>query len=86
MKQNVYSIRDRKVGAYMTPFFSLNDDTAVRSFSHACENPQSLMSSYPEDYSLHCIGIFDDESGELLPESPRFLCNAPSRAAASLPA
>lgn len=65
----------------MTPFFSLNDETAVRSFGHACKSPDSLMASYPEDYSLYRLGEFDDVSGVILSEKPEFLLNAPSKAA-----
>lgn len=63
MKTNVYAIMDAKVSAFMTPFFSHNDQTAMRSIKAALNHPESAISASPEDYSLYRIGIFCDESG-----------------------
>lgn len=60
----------------MTPFFSINDQTAERSFRHAKQSPESIMHTHPEDYSLYRIGEFDDFSGDVVGETPHHICNA----------
>lgn len=76
MKQKIYAIRDAKVGAYMTPFFSHNNDTALRSFRHAGRSPESVMNSAPDDFALYCLGEFDDSSGKIIPlDTPDFVGN-----------
>lgn len=76
-KQNAYSVRDSKVGTYGVPFFTHNDATAKRSFNQLASDPNSVVAHNPEDFSLHRIGEFDDESGvmECLP-APEFVANA----------
>lgn len=74
MKLGVYSIRDKKLGAYMTPFYSHNNETAQRSFEHASKNEQSPMFTHPTDYELYKLADFCDESGSVTPLSaPEFV-------------
>lgn len=76
MKQNVYAINDSKVGAFMTPFFSHSDATAVRQFRAAGAHKDSILSTNPADFSLYNIGIFCDESGTIEPlPVPKFVAN-----------
>lgn len=70
MKYNVYAVRDIKTG-FLTPTLDQNDVSAARNFEHAVlNNRDSLFFSHPEDYALFCVGSFDTDSGELLPQLP----------------
>ncbi len=75
MIKGVYSIRDSKVG-YLLPTADNNDSVAVRNFAAACKHPDSLLQTNPQDFDLYCIGQFDDDSGELIPCTPKFIAHA----------
>lgn len=61
----IFSIRDRQLDAFMTPFFSPSRGSAVRSFIDEVRREGSPMAQHPEDYSLHLIGSFDDTSSQI---------------------
>lgn len=65
----MYSIHDSLTG-FMTPVLEQNDPSAMRNFSMACQQGQSLMSYRPSDFTLYHIADFDSISGELLPQVP----------------
>lgn len=66
MKLKVYSIFDVKAGTYGTPFFSVNDAIARRSFEDLAKDSNSTVSRHPEDYSLYQIGEFDGISAMMV--------------------
>lgn len=63
---NVYSIRDVKTG-FLTPTFEVNDAVAMRNFSHAVHNSDSILFSHFKDFDLYKVGTFDSDSGRLMP-------------------
>lgn len=63
MKLKIYSIRDKKAEVYFTPMFLSNDAVAIRMLRGELMSPTSNIAAFPEDYSLHKVGIFDDETG-----------------------
>ncbi|UPW40887.1 nonstructural protein [Sigmofec virus UA08Rod_6251] len=65
MITNLYSILDVKSGIYGPVISFHNDMTAIRSFTEMLIKPdgQSLLSLYPSDYILCCIGHFNQEAG-----------------------
>lgn len=67
---NAYSIYDSKTNAFSTPFFTVNNATALRSFSDLANDPNSQIAKHAEDFSLHYIGSFNDDTGELIPDKP----------------
>ena len=67
MELNIYSIYDKKAQAFMQPFFSPNDQMAVRSFQAACKE-NDLWSDNAADFSLFYLGLFDDGSGSINPQ------------------
>jgi len=67
MITQIYVVLDKLAGAYGSPFVMQNDSIAVRDFAFACRQPESSLSRHPEDYSLWCIGAFDDNSGRIAP-------------------
>ena len=68
MKYPFYAIRDVHVG-FNQPMTDINDNTAIRNFSYAINNPgNGVMNFQPKDYDLYRIGEFDTDSGLLIPE------------------
>lgn len=61
MKYPIYSYRDLKVG-FGAPATDMNDQSAIRGFSYAINNP-GIMNFSPKDYDLYKIGEFDTEKG-----------------------
>ena len=69
MTLRIYSIRDFASNTYGTPFFSTNDKTALRDFGHLKSDSRSLVGSYPHDFKLFCLGVFDDATGKIVPDN-----------------
>jgi hypothetical protein len=72
----MYAVYDVKAQMYSHPHFLQSDGVAIRSFSQVCEDENSQFNKYPSDFSLYFIGSFDVESGEVIPDVPRQICNA----------
>lgn len=62
MKFGLYSIKDAKTG-FMTPVLEQGDPSALRNFSAAVNQPDSLMHQYPNDFSLYKVANFDTDTG-----------------------
>lgn len=60
-KVSLYSIHDSKVGVYNAPFVQANDNAAIRAFTDEVNNPDSLLNRHPEDFTLFCLGSYDDD-------------------------
>lgn len=67
MKQAIYAIYDDAAAAFMTPFFVQNDQVAKRSFRDACLTEGTAMFNNRSDFTLHTIGVFDSDTGEITP-------------------
>lgn len=67
MKVNVYAILDTAGQAFLQPWFAANHALAFRNLEKACRNPDSPFVQFPADFTVFCIGQFDDDTGELLP-------------------
>lgn len=66
MIKGVYSLYDKKAKIYMNVFTDVNDGTAIRQMQQACNQENSIISQYPDDYALFRITQWDDETGQLL--------------------
>lgn len=66
----IFSIRDRQLDTFMSPFFAPARGAAVRSFVDEVKRDGSPMSQHPEDYSLHLIGSFDDVTSSIQSHAP----------------
>lgn len=76
MNLGVYCMRDVKTG-FMTPTFDVNDQTAIRNFSHSVVNSDSILFSFAKDFSLYKLGEFDSDSGCIIPlDLPKHLYEA----------
>jgi len=70
MKLNVYAVYDGKVGLFAKPMFLRSDGEALRPFMMQCENEETPLNKWPEDYTLHRLGTYSEETGEMITESP----------------
>ena len=61
--REVYAIFDRRLNAYMTPFFAANDAVALRQFSASVLYHETPMQQFPQDFELHGLGRFDELLG-----------------------
>lgn len=78
MKQKICAVFDSAMEAYLRPFFVPTTNMAVRSFNDevnraAEDNP---MHKHPSDYILHCLGEFDEGTGEFTREGACILVRA----------
>ena len=77
MELFIYSIYDKIAKAYNQPFFLQNDALAVRAFSTNVNSPDSQISKVPEEFTLYCLGAYDDSDGHLYPfTEPRLVIQA----------
>lgn len=61
----VYSIFDSKAEAYLQPFFAVSHGVALRQFISAIQQEDSNFNKFAGDYTLMCIGEFDERKGKL---------------------
>lgn len=62
MKYNIYSLRDNSAGYFGLPIYARNDEEMVRQLKFEIQKSKSLVSDFPSDFDLYCIGTFDDAS------------------------
>lgn len=70
MKQECFSVYDRRTQYFNVPFFSPTIESGKRSFMEVAKNPETLLHRYPEDYELFHVGSFNDETGVFEPMHP----------------
>lgn len=67
MKLQIYSIYDEKGKFFSSPYYSNNNDVAIRQFKSLVNDDQSTVSIYPADFTLFHIGTFDDSNAIITP-------------------
>ena len=65
MIHKIFSVHDSAAQAYIAPFFLPEEGQAIRGFKTAVNNPEHSFGQWPKDYSLMCIGEFDDNKGTI---------------------
>ena len=68
----LYAIRDSKAICYSPPFVARSDSEAMRIVIQSLQ-PDSQLSQFPDDFSLYCIGVWDEEVGLVEGVSPKFV-------------
>lgn len=63
---NVYGLFDCKTMFYHAPFVAHGNGDAVRVITSLVMGGQHPCSKFPEDFTLFCIGSFDDSKGGLV--------------------
>lgn len=62
----VFSVFDSKAQAYLTPFFSPTNGTAMRAWDKAVNEKGCPFEQNPEDYTLFEVGQWDENRGVLM--------------------
>lgn len=70
MQLFAYSVYDNKALVYGTPFFAVNDGSAIRSFYDLSNDPNTTVGRHPSDFSLFCVGAYDDQNASLVAAAP----------------
>lgn len=68
MNRLICAVFDSAAQTFGQPIFVIAKGQATRSFSDEVNRKgaeDNALASHPEDFSLHLLGEFDDESGEL---------------------
>lgn len=65
MKILAFAVFDKKINAFMPPFFCRTEGEAIRSFSDAAQDSGHMFAKHAEDYTLFKVGAFDDNAGRL---------------------
>jgi len=63
MQTNIYSVFDSKAQTFCRPFFSNNDQTAMRDFASAANDHNLDIGRHPTDFTLFRLGSFQDVTG-----------------------
>jgi len=78
MNVKLYSLYDAKAQLFGAPNLFQNDATAVRAMYSFAQQSGTTVHDYPDDFSVFCLGTFDDGSGHIASETPRFLATIAS--------
>lgn len=77
MTFKMYSIRDTKTETYQPPWCKSTHGEAEREFRTVCNDKNSRLNMYPEDFDLYYLGEYDDVSGKMKCEdSPQHIIKA----------
>lgn len=77
MKTKLFAIRDSKLGTYRPPMAYMHTGQAIREFEEACNDSNSALNKYSNDFTFYEIGTFDDETCEIdLLKTPTLLGTA----------
>lgn len=69
MKKMIYTVYDSVTEVYWHPFFAFNHEEAKRTIGNAVNAPaDNDLSLHPEDFTLYCIGTFNDQVNEVILE------------------
>lgn len=68
---NVYTLHDSKTLVYNSPFFAMNHGVARRMVSDVAADLNTSIGRHPMDYTLYCVGTYDDQTGFLTPKEIR---------------
>lgn len=65
MKLYLFSVYDKVSKMYVDLFTSQTKESAQRSFNSAAFNRGTMLSKFPSDFALYCLGEFDNATGEV---------------------
>jgi len=76
MLLNIYSIFDTAAAIYQRPFTAKSHGEVTRSFKDVCTDADHEIGKHPEDYTLFCLGTFNDGTGEVTGFGPEKVATA----------
>jgi len=60
MLQQIFTIYDSKIEAYLQPFFMPTKGAAIRAVTDTLASPDHIFAKHPEDYTLFHLGSYED--------------------------
>lgn len=61
----IFVVYDSAAEYYGTPFFVRSTGEAIRSFTQAAHDPQTLVHRHPDQFTLFEIGVYDEQRGNI---------------------
>lgn len=68
----MFAIYDSKAGTYSSPMPANTDGIALRNFEQIFRDETTSISQYPADFTLFCIGEYDEETGFFTQDGPHY--------------
>ncbi|UDN67773.1 nonstructural protein [robinz microvirus RP_112] len=68
---NAYTLYDCKSLIYLPPFYASAHGQAVRMVMDLARDNTTQVGRYPTDFTLYCVGQWNDATGNLLPADIR---------------
>lgn len=68
MKHKIVAVHDKALDAYLRPFTAPTTGVAIRHFQDEIANKESPMHTHPEDYTLHLLGDYEEDTGIITPQ------------------
>ena len=59
-----YAVKDELANRFLSPVLMSNENEAKRQFKSQVNNIQ-IWKDNPSDFSLYCLGSFNEETGEI---------------------
>ncbi len=76
MSNNLFIIKDNKVGFLNAPFIAPNSLSAKRMFADLVNSKDTMIAKHPEDFELYSCGQQDEDTGVISCDKVTFLANA----------
>lgn len=67
MIKKIFTIRDQKAEAYLNPTLMRTSGEFLRAIEELANDPNHQFHKHSEDYSLWCVGEYDELTGEVIP-------------------
>ena len=64
----IFALYDEKAEAFLPPWTAPTKAYAMRTVSDMVMDPESMIAKHPADYTLFCVGMMSQETGEIVPE------------------
>jgi len=74
--KNVYTIKDEVSTGYNPPFCATTNAEAFRTFLNLARDKSNMIGLHPGDYTLWCIGTFNEQTGILAGQEPERMIQA----------
>lgn len=73
MKKEIYSVFDKKLKTFDSPFAFDNSIMCRRFFEQLALSSEHLLGQYPNDFSIYCLGSYDTEVGLFTQDNPPYI-------------
>lgn len=62
MRYGMYAVKDEMSNSFFHPALVRTEEEAIRAFKSQVNHTQ-IWADNPEDFSLYCVGYYNDENG-----------------------